>query len=88
MIKEKLYALQEIEELTYGQWKYGKRQPDYVMLTNSFLKKNKQKQRLQRLLQILENKKVKTKIVDEDTAAGERINQFGGLICFTKTSEN
>jgi len=83
-----LYTLQEIEELAYGQWKYGKRQPDYVMLTNSFLKKNKQKQRLQRLLQILENKKVKTKIIDADTAAGERINQFGGLICFTKTSEN
>ncbi len=82
-----LYSLQEIEELSYGQWKYGKRQPDYIMLTTNFLKKNKQKQRLHRLLQILENKKVKTKIIDAETAAGERINQFGGLICFTKTSD-
>ncbi len=83
-----LYSLQEIEELTYGQWKFGKRQPDYIMLTNSFLKKNKQKQRLHRLLQTLENKKVKTKIIDAESAAGERINQFGGLICFTKISDN
>ncbi|MHA1221189.1 MAG: hypothetical protein ACTSQB_05605, partial [Candidatus Heimdallarchaeota archaeon] len=72
-----LYSLQEIEKLTYGQWKYGKRQPEYVMLTNDFLEKHKQKQRLHRLLQILKNKKVKTKIVDAETAAGERISQFG-----------
>ncbi|NHJ47321.1 MAG: hypothetical protein FK733_05980 [Asgard group archaeon] len=83
-----LYSLQEIEELTYGQWKYGKRQPEYVMLTNTFLKKHKQKQRLHRLLQILNNKKVKTKVIDADTVAGERITQFGGLICFTKSVEN
>lgn len=79
-----LYSLQDIEELTYGQWRYGKRQPEYVMLTNDFLRKHKQKHRLHRLLQILENKKVKTKIIDADTVAGERITQFGGLICFTK----
>ena len=83
-----LYALQEIEDLTYGQWKYGKRQPNYVMLTTTFLEKHKQKQRLQRLLQILKNKNVKTKIIDADTVAGERITQFGGLICFTKSDEN
>jgi len=45
---------------------------------------HKQKQRLNRLLQILNNKKVNVKIIDAKTAAGERINQFGGLICFTK----
>jgi len=83
-----LYSLQDIEELTYGQWRYGKRQPEYVMLTNTFLEKHKQKQRLQRLLQILENKKVKIKVIDADTVAGERITQFGGLICFTKFDEN
>lgn len=83
-----LYSLQDIEELTYGQWKYGKRQPEYVMLTNNFLKTHKQKQRLHRLLQILEYKNVKTKIIDLETAAGERVNQFGGLICFTKTSDD
>jgi len=83
-----LYSLQEIEELIYSQWKYGKRQPEYVMLTNTYLEKHKQKQRLHRLLQILENKKVKTKVIDVDTVAGERITQFGGLICFTKFVEN
>ena len=79
-----LYSLQEIEELTYQQWKIGNRQPEYVMLSDSFLKNHKQKQRLNRLLQILSNKKVNVKIIDAETAAGERINQFGGLICFTK----
>ena len=83
-----LYSLQDIEDLTYGQWKFGKRHPKYVMLTNTFLEKHKQKPRLQRLLQILENKKVKTKVVDADTVAGERITQFGGLICFTKFDED
>jgi len=79
-----LYSLQKIEELTYQQWTIGKRQPEYVMLSDSFLNNHKQKQRLHRLLQILNNKKVQTKIIDAETAAGERINQFGGLICFTK----
>jgi len=79
-----LYSLEEIEKLTYRKWKIGDLKLEYVMLTDSYLAKHKQKQRLQRLLQILNNKKVKTKIIDAETAAGERINQFGGLICFTK----
>ncbi|MHA1738726.1 MAG: hypothetical protein ACTSXA_09590 [Candidatus Heimdallarchaeota archaeon] len=79
-----LYSLQKIEDLTYQQWTIGKRQPEYVMLSDSFLNNHKQKPRLHRLLQILNNKKVNTKIIDAETAAGERINQFGGLICFTK----
>ncbi len=79
-----LYSLQEIEELTYQKRNIGNRQPEYVMLSDSFLNNHKQKQRLNRLLQILNNKKVNVKIIDAETAAGERINQFGGLICFTK----
>jgi stalled ribosome rescue protein Dom34 len=79
-----LYSLKAIEQLTYGRWPDEERKPEYVMLTNRFLNQHKQKGRVYRLLQILRNKNVKTKIVDAETAAGERINQFGGLICFTK----
>lgn len=82
-----LYSLKAIEQLTYGQWKDDKRKPDYVMLTNRFLNNHKQKGRVYRLLQILKNKKIETKIIDAETAAGERISQFGGLICFTTIAE-
>ncbi|MBD3192300.1 MAG: hypothetical protein GF308_16795 [Candidatus Heimdallarchaeota archaeon] len=82
-----LYSLKAIEQLTYGQWKDDKRKPDYVMLTNRFLNNHKHKGRLYRLLQILRNKKIETKIIDAETAAGERISQFGGLICFTTIAD-
>jgi stalled ribosome rescue protein Dom34 len=82
-----LYSLPEVEELTYGQWKHGTRKPEYVILTDSFLNNRKYKQRIHRLLQILNNKDVKTRVIEADSTAGERIAQFGGIVCFTKIEE-
>lgn len=80
-----LYSLKEIEKLTYSNWMKVKRKPVYVILTDKFLQTHKQKQRVYRLLQILRNKNITTKIVEADSAAGQRVKQFGGIICFTDT---
>ena len=38
----------------------------------------------QRLLQISQNKGIKTTIVNAETGAGLRLSQLGGLVCFAK----
>jgi len=79
-----LYSLKEIEDLIYGQWKQSNLKPEYLMLTDKYLAEHKEKNRIHRLLQIAKNKNVKTRIVSAETAAGKRLNQFGGIICFTE----
>jgi stalled ribosome rescue protein Dom34 len=59
--------------------------PEYVVLTDKYLEDSKEKNRVNRLLQISKNKNIMTRIVSAETQAGIRINQFGGLICLTKT---
>lgn len=82
-----LYSLEEIEELV-NRWNgRGNPTPEYVTLTDKYLAESKQKNRVNRLLQISKNKNIKTRIVDADTEAGMRINQFGGLICLTRKSD-
>jgi stalled ribosome rescue protein Dom34 len=53
-----------------------------LLLTDMYLAKSRQKQRIHRLLQIAKNKKIKTKVIDAETSAGCRITQFGGLVFF------
>lgn len=79
-----LYSLKEIENLIYGQWKQSNLKPEYLMLTDRYLAEHKEKNRIHRLLQIAKNKNVKTRIVSAETAAGKRLSQFGGIICFTE----
>ncbi len=78
-----LYSLREIEDLVLGQWKKGKPKPEYLLLTNKYLSNSSEKNRINRLVQVAKNKYVKTRIVDAETAAGIRITQLGGLVCFT-----
>jgi stalled ribosome rescue protein Dom34 len=80
-----LYSLREIEDLVLGQWKQGKPKPEYLLLTNKYLSNSSEKNRINRLVQVAKNKNVKTRIVDAETAAGIRITQLGGLVCFTRT---
>jgi stalled ribosome rescue protein Dom34 len=53
------------------------------MLTDKYLADSEDKSRIHRLLQISQNRKVKTRIVNVETPAGKRISQFGGVIFFT-----
>ncbi len=80
-----LYGLKEIEDAIY---KGGKKDDsvaeeiDYLLLTDEYLEEHKQKNRIYRLKQIANNKGITTKVVPEESPAGERIDQFGGIICF------
>jgi stalled ribosome rescue protein Dom34 len=78
-----LYALKEIEDIVYKQDKSRDSGIEYLLLTNKYLAESRQKSRIYRLMQIAKNKKIMTKVIDNDTAAGNRINQFGGMVFFS-----
>ncbi|MBD3214368.1 MAG: hypothetical protein GF311_17285 [Candidatus Lokiarchaeota archaeon] len=79
------YGLEEVENRVY---KGGKKDDsvsddiDYLLLTDTFLENHPQKNRIYRLKQIAKNKGILTKVIPEECSAGERISQFGGLLCF------
>jgi stalled ribosome rescue protein Dom34 len=78
-----LYSLKEIEDTIYDR----NRKEDFgnaqLLLTDQYLAGSRSKNRIHRLMQIAQNKKVKTRIVDAETAAGTRISQFGGIVYFS-----
>lgn len=80
-----LFSLQEAENFILNPQGEGKPQPEYLMLTDEYLSKSRQKYRVQRLMQIGANKGVKTRVISADSTAGKRINQLGGLVCLAKS---
>lgn len=79
-----LFSLEEAEDAIYSPEVPGKPQPEYLLLTDNYLAKDRRKARINRLIQIAQNKKIKTRIVSEESPAGARLNQFGGLVCLLK----
>jgi len=78
-----VYTLEEAENLILSVPPPGKPQPEYLLLTNDYLSGCRQKNRIHRLLQIAQNKKIKTKVINADSNAGVRLKQLGGLVCLT-----
>ena len=78
-----LYALKEIEDTVYDQDRNKEFRTEYLLLTDKYLADSKQKNRIHRLLQISKNKKVKTRVFNAETPAGNRISQFGGIVFFS-----
>ena len=78
-----LYSLKEIEDSVYNREKNKSLRTEYLLLTDKYLAESRQKNRIHRLLQISKNKQVKTRVVNAETAAGSRINQFGGIVFFS-----
>jgi len=78
-----LYSLKEIEDTVYNREKDREPRTEYLLLTDKYLAESKQKNRIHRLLQIAKNKEVKTKIINAETPAGNRISQFGGIVFFS-----
>jgi stalled ribosome rescue protein Dom34 len=78
-----LYSLKEIEDIVYDRRKHNEFGTAYLLLTDRYLADSKSKNRIHRLLQISKNKKVKTRIVNAETPAGNRISQFGGIVFFS-----
>ena len=78
-----LYSLKEIEGIVYNREKDREPRTAYLLLTDKYLAECKQKNRIHRLLQIAKNKEVKTRIINAETPAGNRISQFGGIVFFS-----
>lgn len=72
------FTLTEVEDEVYGD--HGS--AEYVLVTTDF--QHNHKRRTQRLLQIAQNKGVKSMIVEAETPMGARLAQFGGLICLVR----
>lgn len=78
------YSMKEIEKIVEHKWKPHEKKPDYILITDEFLENHRQKNRIYRILQIAKNKNIKTKIVYEESDAGSRLDQLGGMVCYRK----
>ena len=79
-----LYSLEEVEDLLHSQSGGIKMKPEYLAVTNEYLLNHKERNRINRLMQIFNNMKVKTVTVDADTSAGKRLMQLGGFVCIAR----
>lgn len=82
-----LFSLKEIEDVVYDREKPDGFRMEHLMLTDKFLADSKDKNRVNRLLQVSKNKRVKTIIVKAETSAGKRISQFGGIVFFAMSAK-
>ena len=80
-----LYSFEEIETNILNPRKKDEPQLEYLLLTDEFLSRSSQKDRLHRLIQIAVNKHVKTRVVKADSPTGKRLTQFGGIVCLIKS---
>jgi stalled ribosome rescue protein Dom34 len=78
-----LFSIKEIEDTVCDRKGGNALKTEYLMLTDKHLADCEDKNRINRLLQISKNRRVKTRIFSVETSAGKRINQFGGIIFFT-----
>jgi stalled ribosome rescue protein Dom34 len=80
-----LYTWKEIDhELSLFKQNPNLPKPNYIVLTEEYLKKPKNRNKTHQILQIAKNLEIKTKIVSEESEAGIIVEKFGGLICFFK----
>jgi stalled ribosome rescue protein Dom34 len=79
-----LFSLQEAETVILSPQAPGKPQPEYLMLTDDYLAGSRQKNRVNRLMQIAARNRVKTRVIDAESTAGKRLTQLGGIVCLTK----
>jgi stalled ribosome rescue protein Dom34 len=78
------FSLLEAENLILTAQPPGKPQPDYLLLTNDYLAQSRQKNRVHRLMQIAQNKQIKTRVIEAESAAGARLTQLGGIVCLAR----
>ncbi len=81
-----LFSLQEAENLILNPQSAGKPQPEYLLLTDDYLAGSRQKNRVNRLMQIAARNGVKTRVIDAESNAGTRLKQLGGIVCLAKLS--
>ncbi len=58
--------------------------PELIMLTNEYLAKSRHKARVNKLLQVAANRRIKTRVIDAKSLAGKRLSQLGGIVCLAR----
>jgi stalled ribosome rescue protein Dom34 len=77
-----LYSLEEAEPAIFCF--HDGVTPEFIMLTNEYLAKSRHKGRVNKLLQVAANKRIKTRVVDAESPAGKRLSQLGGIVCLAR----
>ena len=81
------YSLEEIEDIICARDRQGDSRVRFLAITDRFLAEARDKNRVHRLLQISKNRRVRTRVVNAKTSAGLRIDQLGGIVFFTMSTE-
>lgn len=81
--KEILYSFEEIKKNIINK-KQARSKPKYLIITNKYLENFKNKNQINRVLQIAKNKNVTTRVISSESPAGLRLTQLGGLVCLLK----
>jgi stalled ribosome rescue protein Dom34 len=79
-----LFSLPEAETIILNLQAPGKPQPEYLLLTDDYLARSRQKNRINRLMQIAAKNGVKTRVISVESNAGKRLTQLGGIVCLAK----
>jgi stalled ribosome rescue protein Dom34 len=80
-----LYPIEEVEDAIYVS--RSDVCPEFLLLTDDYLAKSRHKGRINRLMQIAANKKIKTRVVDSKSHVGKRLSQLGGIVCLAKKGQ-
>ncbi len=81
-----LYSLYEIEELIFDQRVKGRPEPEHLILTDRFLAAHRR--RAQRLMEASRSRGVRAYVVGVKTAAGQRVEQLGGMVLLTRPGDD
>ncbi len=81
-----LFSLPEAENVILNPQAPGRMQPEYLLLTDEYLANSRQKSRVNRLMQIAQNKKIKARVISAESNAGKRLTQLGGIVCLAKNA--
>lgn len=84
--KDILFSFKEISMKIIKNKNKTNSKIEYLLLTDEYLKNFENKNKINRLLQISNNKKIKTRVISAQSTAGKRLKQLGGLICIIKPS--
>ncbi len=81
-----LFSLEEAEDMIFRMTEKSANLAEFLLVTDKYLDESRNKGRLNRLLQIASNKRVRTRVIDAESPAGQRLSQLGGIVCLVKSA--
>lgn len=76
-IETVVFSLEDAEAAVYGETP-----PEYLLVLEAFQRKHAR--RTMRLLQVAQNRDVKTRVIPSGSSHTARLSQFGGLVCMLR----